>query len=153
MLFQNRPTLAFGWTPTYILFYFWKKKNRAFLGVLHTKRGSRVVELPQNDQKWTKMRYFGKFSKNRPTAANNGSKIVSRVLFWYPGICATQKQLRSSISARNNDLVSFLKPKIVDLGVFWGKFQRSEKEAFLLENAILALKKHDFFFKSKKIYM
>ena len=148
MLFQNQPTLAFGWTPTYIFFYFFKK-NRAFLGVLHTKRGSRVVELPKNDQKWTKMGYFGNFSKSRPTAANNGSKIVSRVLFWYPGICATQKHLRSSISASNNDLVPFLKPQIVNFGVFGGKFQRPQKEAFLVENAILPLKKHDFFFKNK----
>ena len=69
------------WLDPYIYFFYFWKKNRAFLGVLHTKRGSRVVELPQNDQKWTKMGCFGNFSKNWPTAANNGSKIVSGCYF------------------------------------------------------------------------
>ena len=62
MLFQNRPTLAFGWTPTYMFFYFWKKKSCFFMG-LHTKRGLRLSNCPKNDQKWTKMGYFGNFQK------------------------------------------------------------------------------------------
>ena len=85
-------------------------------GGLHTNQGSQVAELAKNGPK---MGDFGNFSKNRPTGANKSSKIVFRVLFWHPGICATQIHLRSSISVSNNDLVPFLKPTIVNFGVFW----------------------------------
>ena len=115
MVVQNQPTLAFGWTPTWSIFIL-RTKNRAFLGVFTHKPGFAGCRINQNDPKWAKMGDFGNFLKNRPTGANKSSKIVSRVLFWYPGICATQIHFRSSIYVSNNGLVSFLKPKIV---IFW----------------------------------
>ena len=129
MLFQNQPTVGFGWTPTYFFFYFWKNKSCFLRGFTHKTRfaGCRIAP------KWPKMDQnglFWHFFEKSTTAANNGSKIVSRVLFWYPEICATQKHLRTSISASNNDLVSFLKPKIVNFGVFLGKFQHPQKSHF-----------------------
>ena len=92
---------------------------------------------------------FDHFLKNRSPTSNKGSNIDSRVLFWYPGICATQQHLRRSISMSNHYLVSCLNPKIVDFWVFWEQTERPQKEAFLVENAIFRLKQHDFYFKNE----
>ena len=110
------------WSDPYMFYFYFANKKSCFFGGFIHKRGSQVAELAKNGQKCAKIGDFGNFSKNRPTCANKSSKIVSRVLFWYPGICATQIHLRSSISGSNSDLVSFLKPKIVIFRVFWDKF-------------------------------
>ena len=95
------------------------------------------------------MGYFGNFSNNRPTAANNGSKIVSRVLFWYPGICATQIHLRSSICVSNADAVPFFKAKNRHFLGILGQIPAPPEEPFLDENTILPLKSTIFCSRNK----
>ena len=78
------------WLDPYMVHFYSANQKSCFLGGF-TNRGSQAAE-------WANMDDFGIFLKNRPTGANKSSKIVFRVLFWYPGIYATQKHLRSSIS-------------------------------------------------------
>ena len=88
------------------------------------------------------------FLENRAPPSNEGSKIVSMVVFWYHGLYATQKHLRSSISVNTQALVPFLKAKIVDFGLFLAQIMHRQKEAFLVEKAIFRQKQHDFYFEN-----